>query len=51
MTLPPLILVCMLLALSGICWQHTILRLLDNLGSWVMSLIDPLGLFLPVWGA
>lgn len=51
MTLPlTLLLACMLLALSGICWRHTIPWLMADFGNWVMTLIDPLGLFLPVWG-
>ena len=37
--------------LFGIRLQHCILRLMDTLGSWLMVLIDPLGLFLPVMGA
>ncbi|WP_162515501.1 hypothetical protein [Aeromonas sobria] len=51
MKIPSLLFVSMLLALTAICLRHGIWQLLDDLGKGVMTLIDPLGLFLPVWGA
>jgi hypothetical protein len=51
MKIPSLLFVSMLLALTAICLRQGIWQLLDDLGKGVMTLIDPLGLFLPVWGA
>ena len=51
MKIPSLLFVSMLIALTAICLRHGIWRLMHELGKGVMTLIDPLGLFLPVWGA
>ncbi len=51
MTVILILLVSILISQSGICLRHSLLRLMDELGSWVVTLIDPLGLFLSVWGA
>ncbi|MGL6153332.1 MAG: hypothetical protein ACRC1N_19465 [Aeromonas sobria] len=51
MKTPSLLFVSMLIALTAICLRHGIWQLLDDLGKGVMTLIAPLGLFLPVWGA
>lgn len=50
MKIPSLLFVSMLIALTAICLRHGIWQLLDDLGKGVMTLIDPLGLFLSVWG-
>lgn len=51
MTVTLILLVSILIAQSGICLRHSLLRLMDELGSWMVTQIDPLGLFLSVWGA
>jgi hypothetical protein len=51
MTVVLIALLSMSNTLFGIRLQHCILRLIDTLGSWLMVLIDPLGLFIPVVGA
>lgn len=51
MKIHSLLFVSMLIVLTAICLRHGIWQLLDDLGKGVMTLIDPLGLFLPVWGA
>ncbi|MGL5089555.1 MAG: hypothetical protein ACRC8B_01175 [Aeromonas sobria] len=51
MKIPSLLFVSMLIALTAICLRHGIWQLMNDLSKGVMTLIDPLGLFLPVWGA
>ncbi|MDM5130249.1 hypothetical protein ACW5XW_08540 [Aeromonas piscicola] len=51
MTATLIFLVSMLIAQSSIYLRHSLLRLMDELGSWMVTLIDPLGLFLSAWGS